>query len=75
MEECAHRPGRALFGPQLHEDFISLKGVNAPVRQIAVRNIGRDKPTILIMADRTTWPSTFVPWSCLALVCAFAMPS
>ena len=40
--------------PQLHEDIITLKGVSAPVRQIAVRNIGRDEPTLLITADKIT---------------------
>jgi transposase len=40
--------------PQLHEDIIALKGVARPVRQIAVRNIGRDEPTLLITADLTT---------------------
>jgi hypothetical protein len=34
--------------PQLHEDMIKLKGVDAEVRQIAIRNIGRNEPTLLI---------------------------
>src|SRR5439155_21592443 len=40
--------------PQLHEDTITLSGVSRPVRQIAVRNIGRDEPTLLITGDATT---------------------
>jgi len=40
--------------PQLYEQVITLNGVSRPVRQIAVRNIGRDEPTLLITADRTT---------------------
>ena len=40
--------------PQLHEDMIKLKGVDTKVRQIAVRNIGRDEPTLLISNDLTT---------------------
>ncbi len=40
--------------PQLHESTITLTGVARPVRQIAVRNIGRDEPTLLITADTTT---------------------
>jgi transposase len=40
--------------PQLHEDIITIKGIAAPVRQIAVRNIGRDEPTLLITNDLTT---------------------
>jgi hypothetical protein len=40
--------------PQLHEDVIKLKGVDAKVRQIAIRNIGRDEPTLLITNELTT---------------------
>jgi transposase len=40
--------------PQLHEDVIALPGVSRPVRQVAVRNIGREEPTLLITADLTT---------------------
>jgi transposase len=40
--------------PRLHEDTITLKGITAPVRQIAVTNIGRDQPTLLITCDQTT---------------------
>src|SRR5205807_9508294 len=32
----------------------TLSGVSRPVRQIAVRNIGRDEPTLLITGDATT---------------------
>src|SRR5438270_9632545 len=40
--------------PQLHEDTVAIKGISKPVRQIAVRNIGRDEPTLLITHDATT---------------------
>jgi hypothetical protein len=40
--------------PQLHEDTLTIKGIANPVRQIAVRNIGRDEPTLLITNDTTT---------------------
>ena len=40
--------------PQLHEDMMKLKDIDAKVRQIAVRNIGRDEPTLLITNDPTT---------------------
>ena len=40
--------------PQIHEETIALKGIANPVRQIAVRNIGRDQPTLLITNDATT---------------------
>src|SRR6266550_3008225 len=42
--------------PQIHEDMVTIKGIDAPVRQIAVRNIGRDQPTLLITNDVTTRP-------------------
>jgi transposase len=37
--------------PRMHEDMIKLKEVQRPVRQIAVSNIGRDEPTLLITND------------------------
>lgn len=40
--------------PQLHEDSVAIKGISTPVRQIAVRNIGREEPTLLITHDTTT---------------------
>jgi hypothetical protein len=40
--------------PHLHEDLIQLKDIDHQVRQIAIRNIGRDQPTLLITADLTT---------------------
>jgi len=39
--------------PHLHEDMITLKGIDSKVRQIAARNIGRDHPTLLITNDLT----------------------
>jgi transposase len=40
--------------PRLHEDMVKLKGVSSKVRQIAVKNIGRDEPTLLITGDLVT---------------------
>lgn len=40
--------------PQIHEEVLRLKGIDAPLRQIAVRNIGHDQPTLLITNDLTT---------------------
>jgi hypothetical protein len=54
MENRTHRPGRPLPPPRLHEDTTNLKGITAPVRQIAITNIGRDEPTLLITNDTTT---------------------
>lgn len=40
--------------PHLHDDMITLKGIDAKVRQIAIRNIGRDEPTLLITNELTS---------------------
>src|SRR5487761_708658 len=34
--------------PEIHDELIRIKGIDAPVRQLAVRNIGREHPTMLI---------------------------
>ncbi len=39
--------------PRLHEDMTKLKDVSSKVRQIAIKNIGRDEPTLLITNDLT----------------------
>jgi transposase len=44
--------------PRLHEDMIKLPGISTKVRQIAIRNIGRDEPTLLITNDLTTAAKT-----------------
>jgi hypothetical protein len=40
--------------PQLHDDLVTLKGISAPARQIAIKNIGRDQPTLLITNTHAT---------------------
>jgi hypothetical protein len=42
--------------PEIHDQLIKIKDIDQPVRQLAVRNIGRDQPTLLITNDieRTT---------------------
>jgi transposase len=40
--------------PQIHEEVIHLKGIDHPLRQIAIRNIGHDQPTLLITNNLTT---------------------
>ena len=40
--------------PRLHEDMIKLPGISTQVRQIAIKNIGRDEPTLLITNDHPT---------------------
>jgi transposase len=37
--------------PRMHEDMIKLTGISTQVRQIAIKNIGRDEPTLLITND------------------------
>ena len=38
----------------MHEDMIKLTGISDQVRQIAIKNIGRDEPTLLITNDTDT---------------------
>jgi transposase len=40
--------------PRLHEDMIKLTDISGKVRQIAIKNTGRDEPTLLITNDLTT---------------------
>ncbi|MDQ6838364.1 MAG: hypothetical protein M3137_08565, partial [Actinomycetota bacterium] len=40
--------------PQIHEEVIHLKGIDRPLRQIAIRNIGHENPTLLITNDLVT---------------------
>ncbi len=47
------RPGR-YRRPQVHDEIVSIKGFANRVRQIAVRNIGRDEPTLLLSNDLAT---------------------
>lgn len=47
------RPGR-YRRPQLHDELVQIKGIATQVRQIAIRGIGRDQPTLLITNDLTT---------------------
>jgi hypothetical protein len=47
--------------PRLHEDMIKLTGISSQVRQIAVKNIGRGEPTLIITNDLTTRARTCSP--------------
>ena len=47
------RPGRYRH-PHIHEQIVHLTGIDAPIRQIAVRNIGHHEPTLLITIDYAT---------------------
>jgi transposase len=37
--------------PEIHDQLLKIKDIEGPVRQLAVRNIGRDQPTLLITND------------------------
>lgn len=38
--------------PQVHEDEVTVRGCPVPLRQLAVRGLGRDQPTLLITNER-----------------------
>ena len=40
--------------PRLHQDMVKLTDISSQVRQIAIKNIGRDEPTLIITNDLTT---------------------
>jgi hypothetical protein len=39
--------------PQVHEDVVTVRGCPKPLRQIAVRGLGHDHPTLVLTNDRT----------------------
>ena len=43
--------------PHLHEDMTTLKGISAPVRQIAIRNIGRNYAARLLITNGRATPA------------------
>jgi transposase len=40
--------------PQIHDQLTTIKGISNKVRQLAIRNIGREQPTLLITNAMTT---------------------
>lgn len=40
--------------PQVHEDTVSVRGCPKPLRQIAVRGLGHDHPTLVLTNDRVS---------------------
>jgi len=40
--------------PQIHDQLVQIKGIEHRVRQLGVRNIGREQPTLLITNDLTS---------------------
>jgi len=46
--------------PQVHEQDVTVRGCPVPLRQIAVRGLGHDHPTLILTNDRTSPPKTIV---------------
>ncbi|MCA1698216.1 MAG: hypothetical protein LC790_04650 [Actinobacteria bacterium] len=50
--------------PQIHDQLTAIKGIEGAVRQLGVRNIGRDQPTLLITNDvQTTTKALFARYA------------
>jgi hypothetical protein len=54
-----HRRG-AHNRPQVHEDTVTVRGCPVPLRQIAVRGLGHDHPTLILTNDRFNRPAHLV---------------
>jgi hypothetical protein len=48
------KPSGRYQHPQIRDEVVHLRGVDVPLRQIAVRNIGHENPTLLITNDLTS---------------------
>jgi hypothetical protein len=46
--------------PQVHEDTVTVQGCPVPLRQIAVRGLGHDHPTLILTNDRFNKPADLV---------------
>jgi hypothetical protein len=46
--------------PQVHEQDVTVRGCPVPLRQIAVRGLGHDHPTLILTNDRTISPRKIV---------------
>jgi hypothetical protein len=46
--------------PQIHEDTVTVRGCPAPLRQIAVRGLGHDHPTLILTNDFEAKPGWLV---------------
>ena len=40
--------------PQIYEEIVHLNGIDRPLRQLAIRNIGHEHPTLLITNNLVT---------------------
>jgi hypothetical protein len=46
--------------PQIHEELVTVRGCPTPLRQIAVRGLGHDHPTLILTNDHATKPARVV---------------
>jgi hypothetical protein len=46
--------------PHVHEQDVTVRGCPVPLRQIAVRGLGHDHPTLILTNDRTSPPKKIV---------------
>jgi len=46
--------------PQIHEQDVTVRGCPIPLRQIAVRGLGHDHPTLILTNDRAATPKKIV---------------
>ncbi|MGH9285719.1 MAG: hypothetical protein ACRD0M_08600, partial [Acidimicrobiales bacterium] len=46
--------------PQVHEDIVKVRGCPQPLRQLAVRGLGHDHPTLVLTNDSTSKPGRLV---------------
>jgi hypothetical protein len=46
--------------PQIHEDHVNVRGCPAPLRQIAVRGLGHEHPTLILTNDHTHKPAKLI---------------
>jgi hypothetical protein len=46
--------------PQVHEQLVTVRGCPVPLRQIAVRGLGHDRPTLVLTNNHTAKPATIV---------------
>lgn len=46
--------------PEVHEDHVTVRGCPTPLRQIAVRGLGHDQPTLILTNDRHRPPKQLV---------------
>jgi hypothetical protein len=46
--------------PQVHEQDVTVRGCPTPLRQIAVRGLGHEHPTLILTNDRTSPPKQIV---------------